>query len=52
MKISMSQPNLPCLQASNTESVASLEPGKDPYRTLDDVTKIKGRFDFEFKANC
>lgn len=27
------------------------EPGKDPYRTLDDVTKIKGRFDFEFKAN-
>lgn len=27
------------------------EAGKDPYRTLEDVTKIKGRFDFEFKAN-
>ena len=27
------------------------DPGKDPYRTLDDITKIKGRFDFEFKAN-
>ncbi len=27
------------------------ESGKDPYRTIDDITKIKGRFDFEFKAN-
>jgi hypothetical protein len=27
------------------------EPGKDPYRTLDDASKIKGRFQFEFKAN-
>jgi hypothetical protein len=27
------------------------EPGKDPYRTLEDPSKIKGRFDFEFKAN-
>jgi hypothetical protein len=26
-------------------------PGADPYRTLDDPSKIKGRFQFEFKAN-
>lgn len=26
-------------------------PGGDPYRTLDDPSKIKGRFQFEFKAN-
>jgi len=26
-------------------------PGADPYRTLDDLSKIKGRFQFEFKAN-
>lgn len=27
------------------------EPGKDPYRVLDDPSKIRGRFQFEFKAN-
>ncbi len=26
-------------------------PGADPYRTLDDPSKIKGKFQFEFKAN-
>lgn len=26
-------------------------PGADPYRTIDDPSKIKGRFQFEFKAN-
>ncbi|MES2219915.1 MAG: hypothetical protein V4587_02990, partial [Acidobacteriota bacterium] len=26
-------------------------PGSDPYKTLDDPSKIKGRFQFEFKAN-
>lgn len=26
-------------------------PGSDPYRTLDDPSKIKGEFTFEFKAN-
>lgn len=27
------------------------EPGTDPYRTLDDPTAIRGRFEFDFKAN-
>jgi hypothetical protein len=27
------------------------QPGKNPYRTLDDPSKIRGRFQFEFKAN-
>lgn len=37
----------------NTQyKVASMtQPGKNPYRTLDDPSKIRGRFQFEFKAN-
>lgn len=32
--------------------VASMtQPGKNPYRTLDEPSKIRGRFQFEFKAN-
>jgi len=32
--------------------VASMtQPGKNPYRTLDDPSKIRGRFQFEFRAN-
>lgn len=30
---------------------AMTQPGKNPYRTLDDPSKIRGRFQFDFKAN-
>lgn len=31
--------------------VADPKPNEDPYKVLDDPSKIKGRFQFEFKAN-
>lgn len=30
---------------------AMTQPGKNPYRTIDDPSKIRGRFQFDFKAN-
>jgi hypothetical protein len=39
------------LQPGKKYKVLTGKPSQDPYRTLDDVGKIQGRFQFEFKAN-